>query len=68
MADALLEIFDNDKDKLSIWDIRLLGIRFLTQIGYSCLKVVKIGSGTEGKEIIEQIFEIVKILFIFFTN
>jgi hypothetical protein len=64
MADAFLEIFENDKHKLSIWDTRLLGIRFLAQTGYSCLKVVVIDSGQEARRVIEQIFEIV-LIFIF---
>jgi hypothetical protein len=68
ICDGLLEIFENDKNKLSIWDIRLLGIRFLAQIGYSCLSVVKLGSGEISKEIISETFQIVPLASIFSNN
>lgn len=61
ICDALIDIFRHDRVKVSIWDVRLLGIRFLVQIGYSCLGVVRLGSGETGRLIVSEVFEIVSL-------
>ena len=59
IADALLEIFEQDKAKIGIWNIRLLPIRFLSRIANVCIEATVGESNDQVREILIEFFNIV---------